>query len=100
MRSKSKAVARLLHQLGFSSPSAALSEITLLTAANQLAQFREECARFQKKYKISLDQFERRLEKQRGQECLEAEDDLMAWRFAYDGVRYWTPRVEELRRAV
>jgi hypothetical protein len=70
-------------QLGFSSPSAALNEITLLTAANQLAQFREECTRFEKRYKMSLEQFERRLDRQRGQECFEAEDDLMA----SDGVR-------------
>jgi hypothetical protein len=71
-----------------------------LTAATRLAQFREECARFEKKYRMSLDAFERRLEQQRGQECFEAEDDLMAWRFAHEGIEYWAPRVEELRRAV
>ncbi|MCK6556842.1 hypothetical protein L6Q96_20030 [Candidatus Binatia bacterium] len=95
-----KRKARLLRQLGFPSADAALREFTLLTAATQLAQFREECARFEKKYRMSLDAFERRLKKECGHERFEAEEDLMAWRFAHEGMEYWAPRVEELRRAV
>jgi hypothetical protein len=95
-----KVVTRWLRELGFRSPDAALSEITLLSAATQLAQFREECVRFERKYRTSLPEFERRLRKQRGRESFEAEEDLMAWRFAHDAMEHWGPRVEELRRAV
>ena len=94
------AVARVLRDLGFASPAAALNEITLLSAANQLAQFQEECARFEEKYRTSLDVFERRLKTRHEQESFAEEEDLMAWRFADDGVRYWAPRVAELRRVV
>ena len=94
------AAARVLRDLGFASPAAALNEITLLSAANQLAQFREECARFEEKYRTRLDAFERRLKTRHEQESFAEEEDLMAWRFADDGVRYWAPRVAELRRAV
>jgi len=100
MRPTRKAVVQWLHQLGFASPDVALNEITLLSAANQLAQFREECARFEKKYRMSLAQLERQLKQRRGQESFALEEDLMAWQFAHDGVEYWAPRVEELRRAV
>jgi hypothetical protein len=100
MASKRNAVARVLRDLGFASPAAALNEITLLSAANQLAQFREECARFEEKYRMPLDEFTRRLKARREQESFAEEEDLMAWRFAADAVRYWAPRVAELRRAV
>ena len=73
--------------------------MTLLSAANQLAQFQEECARFAKKYRMSLHQLELSARRRRS-ESFSVEEDLMAWRFARDGVEYWTPRVEVLRRAV
>ena len=94
------AVAQVLRDLGFASPAAALNEITLLSAANQLAQFREECARFEEKYRMPLDAFEHRVKALHDRESFAEEEDLMAWRFADDGVRYWAPRVAELRRAV
>jgi len=100
MRPKRKAVVKWLHQLGFPSPDVALHEITLVNAANQLAQYREECARFEEKYQTSLAQLERQIKRRRGQESFGVEEDRMAWRFARDDVAYWTPRVEELRRAV
>ena len=100
MVSKRHGVASVLRDLGFASPAAALNEITLLSAANQLAQFREECARFEEKYRMTLDAFERHVRARREQESFAEEEDLMAWRFADDGVRYWAPRVAGLRRAV
>lgn len=100
MAVRRKLVAQVLSDLGFSSADAALGEITLLSAAAQLAQYEEECARFERKYRMSLARFEQRSGRQRGRESFEAEEDLMAWRFAHDGVRYWRPRVEELRRVV
>ena len=93
-------MARVLRDLGFASPAAALNEITLLSAANQLAQFREECVRFEAKYHMPLAAFERHVERRRKQESFAEEEDLMAWRFADDGMRYWAPLVAELRRAV
>lgn len=90
----------MLQKLGFPSAETALNELALLAAANQLAQFRNECARFEEKYGMAFRQFERHLRKQRGRESFEAEEDLMAWRFAHEGATYWAPRVEELRRAV
>jgi len=93
-------ITKVLSELGFESPDAALGEITLLSAASQLAQFEDECARFERKYGASLRQFEQRLRRQRRRESFAEEEDLMAWRFAHDGVEYWRPRVAGLRRAV
>jgi hypothetical protein len=44
-----RAVARVLNDLGLASPEAALEDITLLSAATQVAKYEEECARFQRK---------------------------------------------------
>jgi hypothetical protein len=100
MAGRRRAVARVLSDLGFASPEAALEDITLLSAATQLAKYEEECARFERKYRTSLARLERQVSRQRGRESFAVEDDLMAWRFARDGVEHWRPRVEGLRRAV
>jgi hypothetical protein len=100
MATRRELVARVLSDLGFESADAALGEITLLSAASQLAQYEDECARFKRKYGTSLRAFEQRVRRQRQRESFTAEEDLMAWRFAHDGVDYWRPRVAGLRRAV
>ena len=100
MATRKQLIVRALGDLGFESAEAALGEITLLGAASQLAQYEEECVRFERKYGMSLRQFERQLHRQRQRESFRAEDDLMAWRFAHEAVEYWRPRVAGLRRAV
>lgn len=100
MATRRTLVAKVLRELGFKSNEAALNEITLLNAASQLAQYEEECARFTRKYRMSLHHLEQRLRRRRGVESFAAEDDLMAWRFAHDAAEYWRPRVAGLRRAV
>ncbi len=100
MASRKQLIARVLKDLRFESTDAALGEITLLSAASQLAQYEEECARFERKYGRSLRELERQLRHQRHRESFTAEEDLMAWRFAYEAVEYWRPRVAGLRRAV
>ncbi|MBP1688503.1 MAG: hypothetical protein H6Q33_4646 [Deltaproteobacteria bacterium] len=100
MARRRQAVTSVLHDLGFATVREALKEITLLSAATQLAQYEEECARFERKYGMPLERFERQLRRQQEHEDFAAEDDLMAWRFARDGVEHWRPRVEGLRRAV
>jgi hypothetical protein len=89
-----------LSDLGFDSEESGLGEITLLSAASHLAQYEEECARFQRRYGVSLEQLERGLRRQRSKESFQVEEDAMAWRFARDLVEYWRPRVEDLRRAL
>lgn len=95
-----KRIEKVLNELGFASTDAALNEFTLLSAASQLAQYEEECARFERKYAMSLRQFEQSLGRQRRQESFAAEEDLMAWRFAHEAAEFWRPRVAGLRRAV
>lgn len=99
MKDRRNLSVRVLAELGFASTDAALQEMALLNAASELARYEEECERFEKKYGMPFERFRRRIEKQRGQENFAVEDDLMAWRFAWDGATYWKPRVEELRRA-
>jgi hypothetical protein len=100
MATRRKLVASVLSDLGFASADAALGEITLLGAASQLAQYEDECARFERKYGMPLRELEQRLRRERRRESFAVEEDLMAWRFAQDGVEYWRPRVVSLRRAV
>jgi len=100
MASRTKLIAGVLKNLGFESPEAALGEITLFSAASQLARYEEECERFERKYRKSLREFERWLHRQNQRESFAAEDDLMAWRFVHEAVEYWRPRVAGLRRAV
>jgi len=35
-----------------------------------------------------------------GKEDFEQEDDLMAWRFAYENFQYWKERTEELKSCI
>ena len=98
MASRKKLISGVLKDLGFESADAALGEITLLSAASQLAQYEEECARFERKYGRSFGEFERQLRRQRHRESFTAEEELMAWRFAHEAVEYWRPRVAGLGR--
>jgi len=100
MATRRKLITRVLKDLGFESPEAALSEITLRSAASQLARYEEGCERFERKYRKPFREFERWLQRQTRLESFAAEEDLMAWRFAHEAVEYWRPRVAGLRRAV
>lgn len=62
----------------------------------RMAAFRSEVEHFAEKYGQSLETV--RAEYESGEENFEVYDDLMAWKFAADGLKYWQKRMDELRR--
>ena len=96
MRKKAKIRADLLKALNYSSPDEAALEMLLLSARSKYSEFRQEAQRFQEKYGMDFDAFQRTIEAQVNEEFFEQEEDLMAWKFAQDAAEYWRQKVEEL----
>lgn len=88
----------VLQDLGISEQGA-LHTFALLQASQKLAEFRQDCAAFQDKYRMAFDAFEKRIST-RALEIFEEEDDYMAWKFAEEGVVYWREKVEHLKLGI
>lgn len=99
MRKKARIRTDLLRALNYSSPEEAALEMLLLSARSKYAEFRQETQRFQEKYGMDLDAFQRTVEARVNEETFEQEDDLMAWKFAHGAAEYWRQKVEELAYA-
>jgi len=89
----------LLKALNYSSPEEAALEMVLLTARSRYAEFRQEVKRFEEKYGMRLEEFERMVAQRVDEEDFEQEEDLMAWKFAQQAADYWREKIEELGRA-
>ena len=96
MRKKAKIPADLLKALNYSSSEEAALEMLLLSARSKYSEFSQEVQRFQEKYGMDLEAFERTIEARVNEEEFEQEEDLMAWKFAKEAAEYWRQKVEEL----
>jgi hypothetical protein len=84
---------------GFTTPEAAVWEVSLTVALAKVSQYERECSRFQQRYGESLKSVKEQVETTTGTEDFAREDDLADWEFAEQALALWKGRVEVLRRA-
>lgn len=90
------AIATVLKELGITKHRA-VRDFALLNASQKAAEFTQEIEAFESKYHMPFAKFQSRLQSQ-DEEVFEEENDLLAWKFAVDGVAYWREKIEQLKR--
>ncbi len=89
----------LLQSFQYESIDDAALDMLTLSAHSQYSIFKSDVERFKRKYKVSFSEFEKSVNQKDGRENFQQEDDLMAWKFAEDGLNFWIKKIEELENA-
>ena len=84
----------LLH---YSNIEEAGPDMLMLSAQAKYSEYLTENRQFEKKYQTDFFSFQKMNSQQIDEEDFEQEDDLMAWRFAYENFQYWKEKTEELK---
>jgi len=87
----------ILLKEGYVSPHALTKDWALIVALSRVEQYRAECDFFQKKYGLTMEDFESHLHGERGSENFEKEDDINDWEFCLDALKWWKQKVKEIR---
>ena len=87
----------ILLEEGYTSEETLVRDVSLLFAMSKSEQYRSECEFFQKKYRMSIDDFDKMLHKKRGIELIEKEEDFEDWEFAVNALKWWEDKVRELK---
>jgi len=90
-------VKEILIEEGYSSAESLAKDISVLFALSKAEQYRSECELFEKKYGVSLNEFEKTLHSQKGIEVFEKEEDLEDWEFSANALKWWEEKVKEIR---
>lgn len=86
----------VLSALHYTSLEEAGKDMIYLQAESKISEYESEVERLQEKYGASFEEIEKRVQEVTGEEDFETEDDLMAWRFAKESLRYWKTKRQEL----
>jgi len=86
----------ILRELSFQNASELIRDYMLTELLYRLSNFSSEVQHFEQKYGISYLDFEKSYKQE--EEDFERYDDLMGWKFAEEGKKYWSAKVEELKR--
>ena len=89
----------ILLKEGFSSPNELLRDWSLITALSKIEQYQAECEYFQKKYGMTLGEFETFLRREKGKEDFEKEEDVADWEFSLKALVWWKEKVKDLQSA-
>lgn len=89
-------IATVLKYLGVTELGA-MQVNALLSASQKLAQLQQECLAYRQKYRMSFADFQNKLTAAE-QENFEEHDDFLAWKFAEEGVAYWSDILERLKQ--
>jgi len=84
---------------GYSSPHALIKDWALIVALSKVEQYRADCDFFQKKYNMSMEEFESSLHRETGSEDFEKEDDINDWEFSLEAQKWWEKKIRELQDA-
>ncbi len=88
-------VKTVLKDLGINEKRA-IRDYAMLNASQKATEFTQECEAFERKYKMSFQDFEKQI-KESTKEIFEKEDDYLAWKFSFEGADYWREKVEQLK---
>ena len=86
----------ILRELSFQNASELVKDYMLTELLYRLSDFSAEVQHFEKKYGLNYLDFEKSYGQ--GEEDFQRYDDLMGWKFAEEGKKYWSAKVEELKR--
>ncbi len=93
------ALTEVLFEEGYDSSEELIRDWTLMMALSRLEQYQAECEFFERKYNMTLEEFEHLAHEQKGQEDFEQEEDIEDWEFSAQALNWWQAKVEELHRA-
>jgi len=96
MSATQQTIDRIIEKSGDINKKEFEKEISLLIALSKRDKYQLECKKFEKKYQMNLDEFERMLHLQKNQEDYAKESDLDDWEFAMASRKWWEKRIEEL----
>jgi len=89
----------ILLKEGFGSPNELLRDWSMITALSKVEQYQAECEYFQKKYGMTLGEFEAFLHGEKGKEDFEKEEDIADWEFSLKALEWWKEKVKDLQSA-
>ncbi len=87
----------LISALDFHNLEEAGLEMLYYKACSKLALYNAENQRFFGKYKMVFEEFSKKMAGKINEEDFQEEDDLMAWQFSFENVKYWEEKVKELK---
>ncbi len=93
-----KPIMKIIRDSGIETPERARIDYSLISASSKVSKFKEECRLFEKKYKMSFSDFEKKIENKK-EENFEKWDDYLAWKFANDAKNHWFNNLKRLKDA-
>jgi hypothetical protein len=84
---------------GYTSAEDLLTDVILLNSLSKKEQYKAEIENFEHKYKMSFEEFESQLHREKGVEDFRKEEDLEDWQFAINALKWWTKKAEDLKVA-
>lgn len=70
-----------------------LDEVAILMAHQKKSEYRSEVEWFENKYQMNFDSFDAKFKEETA--SFELEHDWLAWKFAEEGVLYWSRLLDE-----
>ena len=89
-----QAFEEVLYSEGYDSTKAVVRDWALLVSLSRVEQYRAECDFFQKKYGMSMEEFEFRLHQEKGYEDFAKEDDMADWQFSLQALKWWAEKAK------
>lgn len=99
METKEKIPSDLLKALNYSNLEEAGLDMIILSARSRLSEFSQEVKRFEERYGMDFDAFQKIVTTRVNEEDFAQDEDLMAWKFAKEATEYWQDKIEELEIA-
>lgn len=97
MRAAEKTIDLIIEKSGDAENKEELvKEISLLIALSKRDRYKLENDKFEQKYQMSIDNFEKMLHSQKNHEEYDKENDLDDWEFAIASQNWWEKGIEEL----
>jgi len=88
----------VLAEEGYSSEQTLIKDVTLLFALSKIEQYQSECDYYQRKYEMSIKEFDSKIHKSKGKENFENEEDFEDWEFSSHALDWWKKRVSALKK--
>jgi hypothetical protein len=96
---KGDSVEEVLLREGYRSSDDFMRDWALILALSKLERYRAEIDFFEKKYRMTFQEFESLLHDKKGQEDFQKEEDVEDWEFSISALSWWEEKVGELRSA-
>ncbi len=87
----------ILFKEGYGFPDRFIQDCALMIALSKIEQYRSECDFFEHKHLMKLEIFESSLRQIKEEEDFEREEDLDDWEFAFNALKWWEKKADELR---